>query len=360
MKNVTLDFSEFPPVSTEEWLAKIHKDLKGEDFENLLWQVEPGIDLEPFYRGEDIEIPAQVPQFHSDNNWTISETIPGETPKQIEKNLLDALANGVETPIVHYEDIRQLDSILKEVHLDYIQLFLEGPVDLDSFNSYLNLIKSKNLDPATLKGFFYTKISDIEKIKPLSEFAHKHFPSFRILPASATGRTPSEEIANAVYKGSEWIAQLSSPSLPQKEIARQVFFTVGLQKKYFVEICKIRALKIVWQQVLDAYGLPAIPPHIHAYIKESSYTEDINTNNIRCTTLAMSAVIGGVNSLNLRAPSPEQNANSRRIARNIQHILKMESFLDRVSDPVKGAYFFEMLTLNIAEKAWAIFQDMNK
>ena len=88
---------------------------------------------------------------------------------------------------------------------------------------------------------------------------------------------------------------------------------------------------------------------------------------IRSTTQAMAAVIGGADRLvvipsnmaNLsadRQEGEESNSFSHRIARNVQHLLKMESYLDRVIDPAAGSYYVEALTNQIAERAWEIFQ----
>jgi methylmalonyl-CoA mutase len=91
-------------------------------------------------------------------------------------------------------------------------------------------------------------------------------------------------------------------------------------------------------------------------LAEASHDENENTNMIRSTTQAMAAVIGGANRLVVRSANNESNTFTRRIARNVQHLLKMESYLDRVVDPAAGSYYIEALTNQLAEKAWGIFQ----
>ena len=76
----------------------------------------------------------------------------------------------------------------------------------------------------------------------------------------------------------------------------------------------------------------------------------------------MSAILGGVHSLTI-APSDVKNmgnaAFNHRIARNIQHLLQMESYFDRVADPAAGSYYVEQLTNQIAEAAWLYFQELS-
>ena len=76
---------------------------------------------------------------------------------------------------------------------------------------------------------------------------------------------------------------------------------------------------------------------------------------IRTMTIAMSAVIGGVNRLTILPADQKANAFTTRIARNVQHLLKMESYLDRVIDPSSGSYYIEKLTKLLVEKTWEKF-----
>jgi methylmalonyl-CoA mutase len=105
---------------------------------------------------------------------------------------------------------------------------------------------------------------------------------------------------------------------------------------------------------------PVMPP-IEAQLAPTVQTSDPNYNIIQSTTQAMAAIIGGVDRLTVLPSDAFQGATtdfSRRIARNVQHILKMESYLDWVADPAAGSYFIEKLTLHLAEAAWNSFQQL--
>ena len=84
---------------------------------------------------------------------------------------------------------------------------------------------------------------------------------------------------------------------------------------------------------------------------------------IRTTTQAMAAVIGGVRRLSLLpadAFGGDSTPFTRRMARNVQHLLRMESYLDRVVDPAAGSYYLETLTEQLAERAWRQFQSEHR
>ena len=132
---------------------------------------------------------------------------------------------------------------------------------------------------------------------------------------------------------------------------------------YFPEMAKLRALRILWANVLKAYGLSS--NHTLEIITETStlYKTERNAENnlIRNTAEAMASVAGGTNYLLIHphdGPFTESDTFSRRMADNLFHILKEEAFADAVSDPAAGSYYIENLTDTIAEEAWALFQEI--
>ena len=101
---------------------------------------------------------------------------------------------------------------------------------------------------------------------------------------------------------------------------------------------------------------------VSARFRADVYTDDLHTNMIAATTMAMSAVLGGADRLTVlpfdtgrEEQSPYPQAFSRRIARNVQQLLKLESGLAEVADPAAGSYYIEQLTRQLAEKAWEEF-----
>ena len=119
-------------------------------------------------------------------------------------------------------------------------------------------------------------------------------------------------------------------------------------------------MRILWFNVLKAYGLSEPDLFIAAYFAPDTQDENTHTNMVRAATQAMSAIIGGAKELYILPANVGAGENptafTRRIARNVQHILRLESYLDKVQDPAAGSFYIEKLTEELAKKAWAIFQ----
>lgn len=116
-------------------------------------------------------------------------------------------------------------------------------------------------------------------------------------------------------------------------------------------------------QSAESLGNTLKSPVVHASINSESYSDNLYSNMISGTTAAMSAIMGGVDRLTVlpydsgrESVATYPKAFSRRIARNVQHLLKLESNLHELNDPAAGSYYIEHLSAKIAEKAWQEFK----
>jgi methylmalonyl-CoA mutase len=134
---------------------------------------------------------------------------------------------------------------------------------------------------------------------------------------------------------------------------RAISFVFGVGSNYFFEIAKLRAVRLLWEQVIRAFGISAeMRLHARTAIANKSIY-DPYTNLLRVTTEAFSAVIGGCDSLIV-----EPFEFAERLAANVQLILKHEAHLDEVADPAAGSYYVDWLTDALARKAWKLFQQV--
>jgi methylmalonyl-CoA mutase len=133
-----------------------------------------------------------------------------------------------------------------------------------------------------------------------------------------------------------------------------------------MEVAKLRAARVLWNKILEAYSVKEENRKIFIHGKTSQFNQtyfDPYVNMIRTTTEAFSAIVGGVDSLQTNAYDESFNLSddfSRRLARNTQIILKEESHLEQVIDPAGGSYFVEKLTDNIANATWKLFQTIEE
>ena len=157
------------------------------------------------------------------------------------------------------------------------------------------------------------------------------------------GATAVQELAFALAAGVDLLAG----------DAREVSFVFAVGSNYFFEIAKLRALRLLWDQVTRAFDAP-VPLRLHvstATANKSLY--DPYTNLLRVTTEALAAVIGGCDSLIV-----EPFEFAPRLATNLQLLLKHEAHLDQVADPAGGSYYVEWLTDRLARDAWKLFQQV--
>ena len=208
-----------------------------------------------------------------------------------------------------------------------------------------------------------------DEFKHIFEAAKKH-PDFRGLVISNghfhnSGATIVQKIAyllsSAVFYKEKFASEMSFSEF-NKNIG--LSYTVG--QYYLLEIAGIRALRALWSNLSYAYDKTSdvTPADIHAVTGLFNKTVfDPYVNMLRTTTEAMSAVVGGCNSLTVlpyNVCTGPADAFGMRIARNTQLILKEESRFDRFVDPSKGSYYIEKATDEIAKAAWKLFTEIEE
>lgn len=393
-------FSEFAPVSTEEWMAKITADLKGVPFEKkLVWKTGEGFNVNPFYRAEDIEglkttesLPGEFPYVRGtkkDNDWKVRQNIEVCCFKGANEKALDLLTKGVTS----------LGFIIKgdEVNEENIATLLEGicPASVELNFNTCNCKAEKLI--GILADYFKGKGVDAEKCygsvnydafkKPLvkgkenSEWvegaaavlkAGQALPNYRVLAVNAflfnnAGAYISQELGYALAWGNELMAKLTEAGFTADEVAKKIKFNLGISSNYFMEIAKFRAARWLWAEIVAAYKPAcecACKMVAHAQTSEWNMTVyDAHVNLLRSQTEAMSAALAGVDSIMVRPfdkiyQTPDDF--SERIARNQQLLLKEECHLDKVVDPSAGSYYVEVLTNSLADVAWKLFLEVEE
>lgn len=359
-------FSEFNGVNSQQWKDQIVKDLKGIDFNQLVWKTHQGISVNPFYTSEDIK-ETKTPLFSS-HDWDICEQIEVHDEKQANEQALRALKGGASGLV--FNIFKKIDTqlLIKGIELNYIytQFFISNDAlhvldDLEDHygktNAHDGVVKCfVNIDPLSMLAYFgewhKDEPTDLSVLKQL-----KHIPVNASL-YQESGAHAVNELAIALAHLNEYVHYLSeSKTLNSQTILAN--FSVG--SDFFNEIAKLRAFRKLVHVLQEQYQIN-LPIHLHAQtslLNKSSL--DAYSNMLRTTTEGMSAVIGGCQSLcvlpyNEDFESPTEF--SSRISRNQQHLYKEESYLNKVADIAAGSYYIETLTDQIAEKAWEQFKQI--
>jgi methylmalonyl-CoA mutase len=407
--------ADFPPVSKQQWLEKVTADLKGADFnKKLVWKTNEGFNVMPFYRAEDIEnyktkdvalgVFPYIRGTKAGNEWLVRQDIVVENAKEANTKALDVLCKGATS----------LGFKLKKADLsaDYIATLLQSIVAescelnfsicvsraADLATILTNYFKSQNADVTKLHGSInfdpmnrmlqagkeLTKEEIIAKAKATVE-ASIGLPFYRVIGVNATtlcnaGAFIAQELGYSLAWGNEYLSMMVEAGVDTSLAAKKIKFTYGVGGNYFMEIAKFRAARMLWAMIVDAYqpeckktdckstvnGICKCAAKMRVHAETSTFNKtilDANVNMLRTQTEAMSATLGGVNSLtvlgydSIYKPTDEF---SERIARNQQLLLKEEAHFDKVSDPAAGSYYIETLTNEIAGQAWKIFLEVEE
>ena len=391
-------FSEFSPVSTEEWMAKITADLKGAPFEKkLVWKTSEGLSVNPFYRAEDIEelkttasLPGEFPYVRGtkkDNEWKVRQNIDVTDFKAANVKALDVLNKGVTSLGFHFSG--------KDVNSENIATLLEGicpecvELNFKTCNNkaeeligiLADYFKAKGVEPdkcigsigynpfkkPLVKGHEFD--SWVEQASAILK-AGKALPGYCVFAVDAcqlndAGSYITQELGYGLAWGNEIIAKLSEAGFNVDEIAKKIKFNFGISANYFMEIAKFRAARWLWAEIVAAYNPEckcSCKIAMHAQTSEWNMTVyDAHVNLLRTQTEAMSAAIAGVDSItvvpfDVTYETPDEF--SERIARNQQLLLKEECHFDKVVDPSAGSYYIEVLTNSLSEVAWKLFLEV--
>ena len=392
-------FDMFPPISTEEWKAKINVDLKGADYnKKLVWRTNEGFNVQPFYRREDIEglytlgsMPGQFPFVRGtreDNNWLIRQQVEGKDAVELNRNALYILNRGVDSlgfKLSGEFDLAELPELLRDIDLKKVEINIQccprraaevakalveyvkaqgaaeefkGSID---FNPYKRLLRHGLKLNRDIKDMALEVYNAAKELKGLRCFAVDTYM------LNNAGAYITQELGYALAWGAQWMTMMTEAGLTPAEAGCRIKFNMGISSNYFMELAKFRAGRMLWAEIVKAYNPEcecACKMKVHAVTSQFNQTiYDAHVNLLRSMTETMSAALAGVDSIetlpfDLQYKCPDEF--SERIARNQQLLLREESHLDKVVDPAGGSYYIEVLTASIAEQAWKLFLDVEE
>lgn len=392
-------FAEFPPVSPEQWEEQIIKDLKGADYEKkLVWRTAEGFAVRPYYHIDHLievpwrhNLPGSFPFVRgnkpSGNDWHVREDIKVDDIATANEKALDLLMKGVdalgfELDCNHRYTVEEIEALLKNIRADIAELnFSNNPHQLDLVRYLDQLVRKYNHLPEKVRGsaeydpigrfsrkgkWYDNEEADFCLAYELAKAAER-LPSFRALSVNGSlfanaGATITQEMAFTLSMAAEYLTRLTDKGLFIGQVAPKIKFNLAVGSSYFMEIAKIRAYRLLWAHLVNAYGLnDSMNGRMFIHAENSMWNltiYDPYVNMLRTTTSTMSAVLAGVDSFRVvpfNAVFEPGTDFSERIARNQQLVLREESYLDKVADPSAGSYYIDTLTNTLAEEAWKLF-----
>ncbi|MDQ1002155.1 methylmalonyl-CoA mutase [Neobacillus niacini] len=419
MKKVLDQFSEFEIPSYKKWREVTEKSLKGTTFEQgLVTETYEGILLQPMYRKEDAEnlpfihtLPGKAPFTRGThtltNGWEINQEINVATPIEFNKVARHDLNRGqtalnivLDTPTkwavnatdvaseagkagLSISGIKDITNILEGINIKNVPIHVHaGANSLPLFSLFIAHLEQAELPVEDLCGCLgmdplgelvtsgslpyeladcYTLMTDLTK------WANYHTPNLQTVLVHGNayhngGSSAVEELAFSLSTGVEYLHELTSRGVDVNIAARCIRFSFSMGSDFFMEVAKLRAARALWARIVETFGGNEEAQRMTIHARTSAWTKTIfdpYVNMLRATTEAFAAAVGGADSIHVSCfdeAIQKSTDFSRRIARNTSIILKEEAQIVRAIDPAGGSWYVEVLTNEVAKKAWELFQ----
>lgn len=218
--------------------------------------------------------------------------------------------------------------------------------------------------------YIYPPTPSMKIVGDIFEFTSKNMPKFNSISISGyhmqeAGATADIELAYTLADGLEYIRTGIKAGMDIDVFAPRLSFFWGIGMNHFMEIAKLRAARMLWAKIVKQFNPKnekSLALRTHSQTSGWSLTEQDPFNNVARTTIeAAAAVFGGTQSLHTNALDEAialPTDFSARIARNTQIFLQTETEITRTVDPWAGSYYVESLTNEIANKAWALIEEV--
>ncbi|MFO0860011.1 MAG: methylmalonyl-CoA mutase family protein [Phycisphaerales bacterium] len=345
--------------------------------------------------------------------WDIRQEYTYPTPSGLNAQILEDLEHGVTSLLLRFDaagregldasdpaalaligadgcsisDVEDLATALEEVHLEMVHVSLEaGGAFLPAASLLATLWDRRkvardqcrgafNADPLAVLARDGHLIGGLDNalshMGDLAAWTTRAFPkatSVRVGTAvyHHAGATATQDLAFSIATGVEYLRCLTRAGLTIDGAAGQMVHSFAIGSAFFLGAAKLRAARRLWARVIEACGGSQAAARMTMHVRPSRRimtTRDPWVNILRNTACVMGAALGGadaIGSMPFDAPLGDPSARARRLARNTQHILQLESHLHRVNDAAGGSWYIESLTEALATKAWELFQQIER
>ena len=219
--------------------------------------------------------------------------------------------------------------------------------------------------------YIYPPEPSMRIIADIIEYTSSNMPKFNSISISGyhmqeAGANLVQELAYTLADGKEYVKTAMARGMDIDQFAPRLSFFFAIGMNFFMEAAKLRAARLLWHRIMEELGAKTSKSKMlrtHCQTSGVSLQEQDPYNNVvRTADEAMSAVLGGTQSLHTNALDeaialPTEFA--ARIARNTQLILQEETGVTNVVDPLAGSYYVEKLTSDLAEAAWKLIEEVD-
>ncbi|MDR7334651.1 methylmalonyl-CoA mutase [Roseateles asaccharophilus] len=219
--------------------------------------------------------------------------------------------------------------------------------------------------------YIYPPAPSMRIVGDIIEYTAQKMPKFNSISISGyhmqeAGANQALELAFTLADGKEYVKTAMAKGLGVDDFAPRLSFFWAIGMNFYLEIAKMRAARLLWTRIMKGFGAThpkSLMLRTHCQTSGWSLTaQDPYNNVVRTTIEAMAAVFGGTQSLHTNSLDEAialPTEFSARIARNTQLIIQEETHITSVIDPWAGSYMMEKLTQDMADKAWALIEEVD-
>ncbi|MFN3403683.1 MAG: methylmalonyl-CoA mutase family protein [Cytophagaceae bacterium] len=352
MEKQQLLLKKFDLISSQIWQKKIVEELKLNEWNDTLFEAFKETKIAPFYTKSDIAFDENIFSKNIGKNWHTNATINATNIEDdlIKKLILD---EGIDSISLKNIDINKttIHSLLniQKKHNVLFHLIPEIRQKYD-FNKALNLT-------GTIKGSFIIPLSYFNDTNYLDNYisaiSKENLYTIKLFSISAPDSVtdPAEEVSYLLSLAVEILDRLTEKGIPINVAAGLIQFSVNIYNSFFVQLSKLRALRLLWQIIKTKYDKNA-ESAIFIMSNCTSHKKDYDHNLIAYTCQCIAAICGGTDVITF---PEDQNTFYNRLNRNISILLKEESNLQNYIDVAYGAYYPDVISYKISESAWNRF-----
>lgn len=373
----------FEPVSYEAWRARVVGEL-GDDAEALLHrQTQEGLIVEPLYAADHLPEDAPLPRLtRGEGAWRLWQEVSATAGPAGRAALTRERERDLSGVCLQCEragpfDAATLGALLGDLATEpRLELAIEGATEpLAAAALLVASARSAGRDPASLGGCLgidplgalarHGTVSGTacEQLAAAARWTTEHAPRLRAglvstAPYANAGADAVQELGFAVATGAESLRRLTGAGFSPETAAGQLLVSVTVGRDLYLQIAKLRALRVLWGMLLARHGAPPTALRLHARTSwRTRSRRDPATDLARVTVEAMAAVLGGCDDLTcspLLDPGLELELGLA-LGSATQLLLRDEAGLARIADPAGGSWYVEALTAELARAAWTLF-----
>ena len=410
-----------------DWKALAEKELRGKPLDALDWDTPEGIKVKPVYTADDLdgseaaEMPGVAPftrgpraTMYTGRPWTIRQYAGFSTAEESNAFYRKNLAAGQQGVSVAFDlathrgydsdhprvigdvgkagvaidSVEDMKILFDGIPLDQVSvsMTMNGAV-IPVLASFIVAGEEQGVDQAKLSGtiqndvlkefmvrntYIYPPEPSMRIVSDIIGYTAEEMPKFNSISISGyhmqeAGANLVQELAFTLADGKEYVQAAIDAGMDVDKFAGRLSFFFCIGMNFFMEAAKLRAARMLWHRIMDGFGAQKEGSKMlrtHCQTSGVSLQEQDPYNNaIRTAFEAMSAVLGGTQSLHTNSFDEAialPTEASARLARNTQLILQNETGVTNVVDPLAGSYYVESLTKELADAAWKIIEEVDE